>query len=591
MTKEVKQCQNCKQNFTIEAVDLEFYERVQVPPPTFCHLCRAQRRMSYRNERRLYRRKSDYSGEFLFSRYPTSAPIKVYENDIWAGDSWNPLDYGREVSFEMPFLTQLYELMKVVPHKNKSIVGGLNSDYSNNFTAYKNCYLVFNGTEAEDCMYGNGISYSTECVDCSHVAKSELCYECFWLTSCSRAFFSSQCEGCANIWFCKNCSNCSNCYGSVNLRGKSYCFLNEQLSKEDYEVKIKKLGLDGFEVLEIEKKKCRDFWQKFPIRYMEGIKNHEVSGNYIFSSKNVKDSFLVREGENLRYVQYLQDPPNKDCYDHTVWGAGNELTYECATTGGGATRLKFCMDCWPNNHDMEYCMNCASSSYLFGCIALKNKQYCILNKEYSKADFESLREKIIAHMNAAPYMDKRGNIYRYGEFFPIEFSPYPYNDTVAQDHFSMNELEIKESGFRYEAPEGRQVTPTMEAEKLPNSIAEALDQITKEIIACAHKGSCSHECNQVFRILPQELEFYTKFNLPLPRTCINCRHHERISQRTRMHLYARQCSCAGERSGDYTNTAKHDHGSTPCDKAIESPYSPERKEIVYCEQCYQVEVN
>ncbi len=32
---EVKTCQNCKQNFTIESEDFVFYEKIDVPPPTF----------------------------------------------------------------------------------------------------------------------------------------------------------------------------------------------------------------------------------------------------------------------------------------------------------------------------------------------------------------------------------------------------------------------------------------------------------------------------------------------------------------------------------------------------------------------------
>ena len=43
MNSEIRQCQNCKQDFTIEPDDFGFYEKIKVPPPTFCPLCRAQR--------------------------------------------------------------------------------------------------------------------------------------------------------------------------------------------------------------------------------------------------------------------------------------------------------------------------------------------------------------------------------------------------------------------------------------------------------------------------------------------------------------------------------------------------------------------
>jgi hypothetical protein len=40
-------------------------------------------------------------------------------------------------------------------------------------------------------------------------------------------------------------------------------------------------------------------------------------------------------------------------------------------------------------------------------------------------------------MNNNPYIDKKGRVYRYGEFFPMEISPFAYNETIAQEHFSL----------------------------------------------------------------------------------------------------------------------------------------------------------
>ena len=52
-------CQNCKKNFVIEQEDFNFYDRIKVPPPTFCPECRFQRRMAWRNDRTLYKRNCD----------------------------------------------------------------------------------------------------------------------------------------------------------------------------------------------------------------------------------------------------------------------------------------------------------------------------------------------------------------------------------------------------------------------------------------------------------------------------------------------------------------------------------------------------
>src|SRR3989338_5205440 len=232
-------CQNCKQSFTIEPDDFSFYEKIKVPPPTFCPVCRMKRRFVWRNERMLYKRKSDFSGEEIFTSMSPESGIKIYEKDIWLSDKWDPLDYGMDYDFKKPFFVQFGELLKKVPLKNLNVQNGVGSPYVNNVTDPKNSYLVFNASNPEDCMYGHAINFCKLCLDVSHVSKCENCYEGFWLTQCSMSSFCSQCENSFDMWFSKNCNGCSNCFGCVNLRKQSYCIFNEQYSKDDYTEKIK----------------------------------------------------------------------------------------------------------------------------------------------------------------------------------------------------------------------------------------------------------------------------------------------------------------------------------------------------------------
>ena len=54
-----------------------------------------------------------------------------------------------------------------------------------------------------------------------------------------------------------------------------------------------------------------------------------------------------------------------------------------------------------------------------------------------------IREEIKKQMTNIPFVDKKGRIYKYGEFFPVEFSPFGYNKTVAQEYFPLTREEIK----------------------------------------------------------------------------------------------------------------------------------------------------
>ncbi|MEK7212136.1 MAG: zinc-ribbon domain containing protein [Patescibacteria group bacterium] len=58
-----KTCQNCRNEFTLDSEDLNFYKQVKVPPPTWCPECRARRRYAWRNERVMYRRDCDLCGK------------------------------------------------------------------------------------------------------------------------------------------------------------------------------------------------------------------------------------------------------------------------------------------------------------------------------------------------------------------------------------------------------------------------------------------------------------------------------------------------------------------------------------------------
>lgn len=129
---------------------------------------------------------------------------------------------------------------------------------------------------------------------------------------------------------------------------------------------------------------------------------------------------------------------------------------------------------------------------------------------------------------------------------------------------------------------------TIVAEKLPDGIEEAGDDLIKEIIGCM-------DCGRAYRILPRELSFYRRFRIPLPRYCHRCRYARRLKLRNPRKLYKRTCACVGNQSveGRYTNTPAVHPSHAPrekCPNVFQTSYSPERAEIVYCESCYNTEV-
>jgi hypothetical protein len=578
-------CQNCKQDFTIEPDDFSFYEKIKVPPPTFCHLCRAQRRSAYRNERKLFRAKDAFSGKDIFSLYPPEAGRKMLSATDWYGDSWDAGEHAREYDFSRNFFEQLFELDTDVPALNLNVSDMIRSDYCANASELKDCYLVFASQVSENCTYCTVIDGSRDCVDNSYINGCERCYECFWLGNCYQCVGTIMSVDSRNLYFCRDCLGCSDCFGCTNLRKSSYCIFNKQYTKEEYKniIESKKLNTHaGFMSAEQE---AREFWRKGINKSHQGIRNVNSTGSYVSDCKNVHDSFLIRGSEDLRYCQNMQISGNKDCMDVFEWGDKVELCYETSGSGYNAYNTKFCWDCWPNARDCEYSMHLRSCTDCFGCVGLKKKQYCIFNKQYTKEEYFDLKEKIIRHMNDMPFIDKAGRVYTYGEFFPIQFSPYGYNNTVVADYFPIDKDEAVAQGYPWIDIKRGEYAITKKSTELPDSIAEVEEGILSDVIEC-------ESCKNAYRIMKEELSFLKKENLPLPRRCSACRHDRRISNRLKIQLYERICMCGGssDETGVYQNTVNHSHGESHCEESFKTGYSPDRPEIIYCEKCYQQEV-
>lgn len=585
MNQETRNCQNCKQEFVIEPDDFAFYEKMKVPAPTFCPICRFERRAAFRNERKLFKYKNALTGENIFSLFPPESKRKVVTEEEWHGDSWDPMDYGRDIDWSRPFLEQVLELEKEVPIYNLNSELMVNSPYSANATGLKNCYLLFNSNYSENCFYGNGVDYSKDCFDNSHINHSEKCHECFWTRNCYQCYGTIMSVDCRNMYFSRDCLGCNDCLGCANLRKSSHCIFNKQYTKEEYKKILDEMRMDTIGGLNEARQKARDFWKTQINKNHQGVQNLNSTGSYVTNSKNVTESYLIRESENLKYCQIMQMPGNKDCYDCTIWGYNTELSYETCICGEGAYNLKFCFNCWPACRDSEYCMNIFSSSDCFGCMSVKKVQYCILNKQYTKEEYEKLVPKIKKHMDDIPYVDKKGNTYKYGEFFPIEFSPFGYNNSLAIQHFDMSKDKAESFGYPWIEVEKGNYNITLDSADLPESINDAQDSILNEIIKC-------EKCQSAYRILRDEFSFYKKEKLPLPTLCSECRHERRIKDRLGVKLYSYKCMCAGDKddTGQYQNMVLHNHGHEHCGNNFRTGFDPKLGNIVYCESCYNQEV-
>ena len=569
MESSIRNCRTCRKDFVVESDDISFYDKVSVPFPTLCPHCRLIRRMLWRNERAWYKRPCAATGKLVLSMYHSDIPITVYDESYWKTDAWDPFDYGREYDFSRGFFEQFRELWYEVPHPNLFQKSNVRSEYTNHTLDTKNCYLCASATKSEDSAYlFTVIRHMRTCFDGHQSSRCEMCYETVDSHKCSRSAFIQDCETCSDSMLLYNCRNCTNCFGCVGLRSAQYCIFNVRYSKEDYKAVMDEIYEGGRASLEEAREKFEELKLSVPRKYAAIVNAHNVSGDQIMNARNCRDCFLA--DDNVEECAYCYRVWNnaRDGRDALIAWDGAELFCDVLSVTG--QRIFFSAYIWGGS-DMEYSYECFDCTNCFGCVGLRSKNYCIFNRPYEKEEYEVLVPRIRETMRA------RGE---YGEFFPSEFSPFAYNETIAQDYFPLKKEEAIAAGYAWRDREPRTYSVTIAASDLPGRIQDVSDSILKETIACAHGGTCEDQCATAFRILPEELQFYRSMKLPLPQLCPNCRHYARVRMKTPLNLWHRDCMC---------EQGNHGHEGR-CSVGFETAYAPGRPEIVYCEQCYQKEI-
>ncbi len=301
MKSGTRNCQNCKQTFVIEPDDFGFYEKMQVPPPTWCSKCRYQRRMSWRNAWHLFKKTDERTKQKIFSIFPDESPVKIYEREYWNSDAWDPMDYGKDYDWSHPFFEQFKKLFHNVPLPAHSMRNLVNCQYCTNIADAKNCYFVRAATFTEDSAYLIWDHASKQCMDSHMTDRCELSYGNLNVARSFKTLFSVDSEDCNEVILSQDCIGCTNCFGCIGLRNKSYYFLNEKYTKEEYTANVKALHLGSEKGLNGAREKAYAFWKTFPHKYIHGRQNVGSTGDYVYESKNAKECFRVRDAEDVKF--------------------------------------------------------------------------------------------------------------------------------------------------------------------------------------------------------------------------------------------------------------------------------------------------
>ena len=519
---------------------------MNVPTSDLCRECRIRNLMATRNEWKLYRRKCDFTGDEIISAYPPDSPFTVYKNEVWWGNDWDAMKYGRDFDFNRPFFEQFAELQKEVPREGTTVFNSENCDYNSHIRESRNCYLCSLVYKCEDLYYSSWAVNDKNVYDSLYTNNSTLCYHCADVNNSYECIALEESDNCNNCYLSYQLRGCDHCLYCNNLANKSYYLFNKPCSEEEFK-QAKDKAINGSwtrwqeayqHYLEMRKKAVR--------KYVHNLNCEDVKGDHLHNCRNCDDCFESFDSEeSINSVSLDKSKLVQNQYS-AGW-PGCENIYTCCVVRGSKD-IAFSTYIWFSG-SLRYCDSCNACDSCFGCIGLQHKKYCILNKQYSKEEYEELLPKIIEHMKSA------GD---WGKFFPKDLYTYAYNESAAMDFFPLSEERAMRTGFKWRLKDEKEYQPAT-IKGIPESIKDVDDSIANEILAC-------EKCSKNYKIIKQELKFYRDTNLPIPRHCPTCRHGMRFQLRNPLKLFERKCD--------------------KCNKDIKSSYASDRDEKVYCEECY-----
>ncbi len=411
--------------------------------------------------------------KWKISRYPETNRIENLSSSVAYEDMRDGLlDYG--LDNQKSFFKTLGQLFKTVPKELCFQMGsGENTDYADVVWWSRNVYL------------SNFIVYDCENVCYSMVAREHCVnifnslmifkncdnvYSSVWVIESYNIFYSRYIKNSSDIWFSKNLIWCTHCIWCSDLENKSYCIQNKQYNKEEYFQKYKHLLANKWK-----------FSKFFGQVSWEGqnFGSNNVTGNFVIDSEEVKDCHLSYNLKKSNKVIFgWWEYGDENFVDVFIWGAWQWKNIY-AVNWTAETENVYCSTLVVKSSEIYYSFWLDACSYCFGCIGLKNKSYCILNKQYTKEERYDKVDEIFTQM------EKDWTLWK---FFPWSMNPFYFNDTAAyliDDTFTKEEVEAegylrRDEKIKVDIPEGAEIVYTENPNNVTLSSSKGSPETSKK---------------------------------------------------------------------------------------------------------------
>ena len=443
----------------------------------------------------------------LVSRFPqTDRMPEVVKYSDYYEQWWEVYTHGIDYDFWKNIFDNYSELRKGVKWINMiNFFNSENSEYADVVSKWKNIYLsafIVNGDE--DVMYSFGVNDQSKRVINSAIISdhSENVYFSLAVQHSFKVFYSRYINNSSDIWFSTNLLWCTHCIWCHDLENKSYHIENIEYTKEEY-IKKKEEYLD-------DKNNYQDMYMDLVKEKWKHLASSNISGSYGVESEDISGAhftYRISEWRNVFNVWGFEWCQN--IYD--VFDGGWPSLQDIYAVNGIAINSENCYtSCHvPNCNTVFYSYYLESCSFCIWCIWLQNKSYCILNKQYTKEEWEILADKIFRQM------DQEGILW---DFFPGELNPFYFNDTMAGILWNFTKDEVEAEWYMWREAEVK--VDILESSDVISACdlhhyqwyEEGKWNISKSILSKVIKD---HKWNY-YRIVQMEYDFLIQYWLPIP---------------------------------------------------------------------------
>ncbi|MDD5770496.1 MAG: hypothetical protein PHE25_06000, partial [Candidatus Gracilibacteria bacterium] len=476
--------------------------------------------------------------------------------------------------------------------------------FCNRVGRVKNAYYSFCCFEScEDIYFSNNVSDSKDIYNSTSIDHSSLVYESVRIFDSHHIFFCDDIYNSKNIYFSYDLRDCEECIFCNNLVGKKYMIYNKQYEKGEYN-KMKENLYKNTSNHDNLKKLLKDYEilkQKSIRKGVSLIGTEKSVGDQLKNSNDTLFGFWMLGADDCFNSANGFPATQKKAFNSFGFGLVENIYF---SMGSGPLTKGFFSVNIESSSDIYFSQKLKGCHHCIGCYGLINADYHILNKAYSKEDYEKNFDKIMLNLNNSGNLNK---------FYNIEKTPYPLNDSTLVEEFPIKNLRYLKSynGGDYKSYEFE--------EKLYNSkgkgnlyifdeslaISDAIldlggkekiktkwrnkkaevniptgmtvlkyDELPKNIqdidLSILEKAIICQETSRPFRIIKKELEFYKKHHIALPSLHPDIRIEKRIERKSKIGLYLMNCC--------------------KCNKEILSVYDESYGYNLCCEECYNREV-